>query len=94
MLLMKLNYACRTMPSQILPDNSPSLAFNYSQPTDTRKLDFFTHLQSRLDALQGCFKAILGLVAGQSSALIDLGYYGCFGLLGHEFLGCKYGLGR
>jgi hypothetical protein len=76
---MKRNYTCRTTPSQILPENSPLLSLNYDQPTDMRKLDFLTHLQGRVDAFQSCFEAFLGFVAGQSSALLDLGYYGRFG---------------
>jgi len=39
---MKLNYTCQAMPSQIFPHNSPLFSFNYGQPTDARKLDFFT----------------------------------------------------
>ena len=94
MPFMKPNYAYRTASFQVLPADPLLLSFNHYQPADTRKLDFFTHLQSRLHALKCRFKAVLGLVAGPSSALLDLCYYGRFGLLGHRFLGCKCGLGR
>ena len=91
---MKPNYAYRTASFQVLPADPLLLSFNHYQPADTRKLDFFTHLQSHVDAFQSRFKAFLGFVAGQSSALLDLGDYRHFGQLGHRFLGCKCGLAR